>query len=173
MPALQASWSISDLRSAMPGHADLANTVANRALRRERFEADETSASPDILPAVEVWVNTGERECIRGTCVSRSTAQSKPQPRSVVVSPGPSRPVGRLPSRIVRLDTHRPSVIDRRHGSVLVGSELSATPWAELRSVLDHADRDTFDVRNLGAAKTKRVAAACLLLLWSIGMPCR
>jgi hypothetical protein len=78
MPALQASWSISDLRSAMPGHADLANIVANRALRRERFEADETSASPDILLAVEALVNTGERECIRGTCASRSPRRASP-----------------------------------------------------------------------------------------------
>lgn len=43
--------------------------------------------------------------------------------------------------------------------------ELSLAGWRKLRLVLRHAGRDPLDIRYLGAAKTKCVAAAGLLLL--------
>src|SRR4051794_32258875 len=77
--------------------------------------------------------------------------------RSVVVSSGPSWPVADLSSRIFR---HR----------LRIGLEVSPATRAELGFIPDHAHGDTIDVGNLGAAETKSVIAARLLLLRSIGM---
>src|SRR5215212_7278813 len=162
-----------DVVSATPDEAELPNAAANRA-QPPRVVRIPTKYHLRAHPFGRGSMGKHRRTAMyAGGTASAGQPRGKPQTRSVVVSPGPSRPVVALPSRIVRLDTHGPSVIDRRDGSVRVGPEMSATPRAELRSILDHADRDTFDVRNLGAAKTKRVAAACLLLLRSIGMACR
>jgi len=106
--------------------------------------AGKSTASPDILAL--------------GWGLARKSANQR-QARSVVVSSWPSRPVAGLPARTFRLDA-----------GFGVGSEVSAAPRAELGSVPDHADGDTVDVRNVGTAKTKRVAAARLLLLLSIGV---
>jgi hypothetical protein len=82
----------------------------------------------------------------------------EPSPQSVVVPSVPSGPVAGLPPRTFR---------DR---GVLVGPEVRPASRTELRLVPDHADRNALDVGNFVAAKTKRVAAARLLLFGSIGM---
>jgi len=106
--------------------------------------AGKSTASPDFLSL--------------GWGLARKWANER-QARSVVISSRPSRPVTGLPARTFRLDA-----------GLGVLSEVSAAPRAELGSVSDHADGDTVDVRNVGTAKTKRVAATRLLLLLSIGV---
>jgi hypothetical protein len=95
----------------------------------------------------------------------RSRRRTSAQSRSIVVPSG-------LPlSRSFRPDAHRPSSGD--------GSKLgfrfneSATSWAELRSIPDHACRDTLDIGDIGTANAKRIAAARLLLLLRVSLPCR
>jgi hypothetical protein len=75
-------------------------------------------------------------------------------------------------SRACRPDAERPSRrgrCDRGFGL----PEKRAAARRELRFVPDHADRDTVDIRNLRAAKPKRVRAARLLLLGRVGLACR
>jgi hypothetical protein len=52
-------------------------------------------------------------------------------------------------------------------------SEECAAARRELSFILDHADRDAIDIRNLGAAKAKRIARAGLLLVGGVGPACR
>ena len=78
------------------------------------------------------------------------------------------RPAHRL-LRTCRLDAERPS-----GGRWNVGlGEMYPTPRRELGFVPDHASRDAFDIRNVGAAKPERIIAAGLLLFGSIGAACR
>ncbi len=72
---------------------------------------------------------------------------------------------------LFRPDAHRPADIGR--GGLRLGSEEHAAARAELRLVLDHANRDAVDIGNEGAADAHRIAAAGLLLLGSISLACR
>ncbi len=66
-----------------------------------------------------------------------------------------------------RADAQRPAGRDRR--DLGTGSEERPAAGTKLRFVPDHADRDAVDIRNLGTAKAKRIAAAGLLLLGRVG----
>ena len=50
-----------------------------------------------------------------------------------------------------------------------IGPEENPAFGRELGFVPDHADRDAIDVGNVGTAKAKRIVAAGLLLLGSVG----
>jgi hypothetical protein len=73
-------------------------------------------------------------------------------------------------SRTCRLDAERPS---RRDRGFRLGFEERPASRRELRFVPDHAGCDALDIRNLRAAKPKRVRAAGLLLLVGVGSACR
>jgi hypothetical protein len=66
-----------------------------------------------------------------------------------------------------RRDAERPSRGDRR--DLGIGPEENPAARRELGFVPDHADRDAIDVGNVGTAKAKRIVAAGLLLLGSVG----
>jgi hypothetical protein len=93
---------------------------------------------------------------------SKSNLETGLKSRSIIVPSG-------LPLFCFRLDAHRPS---GDGGELGFGFHESAAPWAEVRPVPDHAHRDTIDVRNFGAAKPKRIAAARLFLLLRVSLPC-
>jgi hypothetical protein len=76
-------------------------------------------------------------------------------------------------SRRCRLDAERFPRGDRGGRGLGLGSEERAAAGTELRFVPDHADRDAVDIRNVRAAKAKRIAGASLLLLGGIGLPHR
>jgi hypothetical protein len=79
---------------------------------------------------------------------------------------------GRL-ARGCRLNAERPPRGDRGgRGRGLRLPEIHPAAGRKLRFVPDHAGRDAIDIRNLGAAKAKRIAAARLLLLLGIGLAC-
>src|ERR1700730_4668151 len=69
-----------------------------------------------------------------------------------------------------RADAERPARGDRRD----LGTRPEENPAArrELGFVPDHADRDAIDIGDLGTAKAKRIVAAGLLLLGSVGPAC-
>ena len=67
---------------------------------------------------------------------------------------------------LFRPEAERPS---RRRGFG-AGPEEDPAAGAEAGFVSDHADRDTVDIRNLGAAQAKRVATAGLLFVGGIGL---
>jgi hypothetical protein len=58
-------------------------------------------------------------------------------------------------------------------GEFRIVLEISAAFRAELRFVPGHADGDTVDIRNLRAAKAKRISATRLLLLLRVSLTCR
>jgi hypothetical protein len=72
-------------------------------------------------------------------------------------------------SRICRADAERLSHRGRGFGP----PEKRAASRRELGFVPDHARRDAIDIRNISAAKAKRVRAAGLLLLVGVGSACR
>ena len=74
-------------------------------------------------------------------------------------------------SRMSRLDAERAARGDRC--DLGIGPEENPAARRELGFVPDHADRDAIDVGNLGTAKAKRIVAAGLLLLGSVGGACR
>src|SRR5260370_6638412 len=63
-----------------------------------------------------------------------------------------------------------PGGAGRDRGRGLRLPEIHPAAGRELRFVPDHAGRDTVDIRNLGAAKAKRVGAAGLLLLLGVSL---
>jgi hypothetical protein len=65
----------------------------------------------------------------------------------------------------------RPSCGDRR--DLGIGPEENPAARRELGFVPDHAGRDAIDVGDVGTAKAKRIVAAGLLLLGSVGRACR
>ena len=70
-----------------------------------------------------------------------------------------------------RLDAERPPRGDRCDlGRGLRLPEIHPAAGRKLRFVPDHAGRDAIDIRNLGAAKAKRIAAARLLLLLGVSL---
>jgi hypothetical protein len=71
-----------------------------------------------------------------------------------------------------RPDAERPRGFPGGRG-LRLGSEEGPAIGRELGLVPDHAGGDAIDVRNLGTAKTKRIAAASLLLFGRIGLPRR
>src|SRR5467141_1697254 len=68
-------------------------------------------------------------------------------------------------SRRCRLDAERFPRGDRCDRGLGLGSEERAAARTELRFVPGHADRDAVDIRNVRAAKAKRIVGAGLLLL--------
>src|SRR5665213_2137969 len=72
-------------------------------------------------------------------------------------------------SRTGRPDAERPGGSNRCSLGLGVRSEERAAAGRQLRLVSDHAGGDPVDVRDLGAAKPERIAAAGLLLLRGIG----
>src|ERR1700722_5565844 len=69
---------------------------------------------------------------------------------------------------LFRPEAERPS----RRRDFGAGPEEDPAAGAEAGFVSDHADRDTVDIRNFGAAQAKRVAATGLLLLGGVGPAC-
>ena len=70
-----------------------------------------------------------------------------------------------------RRDAERPSRGDRR--DLGIRPEENPAARRELGFVPDHAGRDAIDVGDVGTAKAKRIVAAGLLLLGSVGRACR
>jgi hypothetical protein len=68
------------------------------------------------------------------------------------------------------LDAERSSRGNRRRRGLGAGSEERPAFRTELRLVPDHAYLDAVDIRNVRTAKPKRIAAAGLLLLGSVGV---
>jgi hypothetical protein len=75
-------------------------------------------------------------------------------------------------SRICRPDAERLSRRDRCDRGFGLPEKRPASR-RELGLVPDHAGRDAIDIRNVSAAKPKRVRAAGLLLLVGVGSACR
>jgi len=97
---------------------------------------------------------------------SRRSCRARWRHRSIVVVS--SGLPGFRPSRPIWPDAERSP---RAGGCELwFGFEESATPRTELRFVPDHAHGDAVDVRNLGTAQAKRVAAARLLLVLGVSL---
>ena len=72
-------------------------------------------------------------------------------------------------SRLRRRDAERPSRIDRGNFGRL-GPEMRPAGRTELGFVLDHADGDAVDVRNVGATQAHRIGGTGLLLLLGIAL---
>src|SRR5260370_8253588 len=104
---------------------------------------------------------------ISSSCLGRSTMQAVSRSGLAWFRrfPGFARLGADRPSRRRRPDAERPPRGDRCDRGLGLGSEERAAAGTELKFLPDHADRDTVDIRNVRAAKTKRIVRATLLLL--------
>lgn len=89
------------------------------------------------------------------------------------VFPGLSRLDAERPARGRRSDAERPAGGDRADRRFGIGPEERPATRRKLRFILDHADGDTVDVGDVGAAQPHRVGSAGLFLFGRIGMACR
>src|SRR6202048_3585075 len=118
---------------------------------------------------------------MRRACAPAPVASARPAMRAVSRSglawlcrfPGFARLGADRLSRRCRPDAERPPGGDRcdRWRALRLGRpEIHPTTGRELRFFPDHAGRDAVDIRNVRAAKAKRIAAARLLLILGVGL---